>query len=77
MFGYRIEVVKENKNNSTTPLSRFVINKIFKMNDYDTREKAQQIVDLLYADGALSKTDFRYYTNRNRKTKTITRKIRW
>ena len=75
MFGYRIALVKENNSNSTTPLSRFVINKIFKKNDYDTREKAQQIVDLLYIDGALSQSDFRYYTNKNRRTKTV--KVRW
>ena len=79
MFGYRLELVKDNHNThrSTTALPRLAINKIFKRSDYETRERAQQIVDLLYVDGALTRSDFRYYTARNRLTKTVFRIVRW
>ena len=79
MFGYRLELVKDNHttNNSTTTLPRFAINRIFKRRDYETRERAQQVVDSLYIDGAMTRSNFRYYTARNRLTKTVFRIVRW
>ena len=77
MFGYKISITKDSPSDSTTTLPRSIINTIFKMSDYENKQQAQQIIDALYIDGAMTPDTYRYYTYRNNHTKKVKRIVDW
>lgn len=77
MFGYKISITKDGPSDSTATLSRSEINKIFKMSDYENKQKAQQVIDALYIDGAMTPETYQYYSYRNQHTKKVKRTVDW
>jgi hypothetical protein len=68
MFGFKI--VRED------PSEKIEVPK-FDVNDFNTRKEAQEFVDILYIDGAISKLDFESYSKQIYNTKTVKRYITW
>lgn len=68
MFG--LKIVRED------PSEKIVVPK-FDVNDFNTRNEAQEFVDTLYIDGAISKSDFEIYNKQINNTKTVKRVIAW
>ena len=77
MFGYKISVTKDCPSDSAITLPMIEINKIFKMSDYENMHRAQDVIDSLYLDGAMTPEAYSYYTYRNRHTKKVKRTVDW